>query len=62
MAMGYDETFLDGITIKLPTFSNELAPEILINKRTMRDDYIQDYIHYSIIMSNNPLKLSLIHI
>lgn len=58
MAKGYDENFLDGITIKLPTFSNELAPEILINKRTMRDDYIQDYIHYSIIMSNNPLKRS----
>lgn len=48
---GYDEAFLgDGITVPMPTVSLEWEDDVLHSDR-LRDRFIADYIHYSVVMS-----------
>ncbi len=56
---GYNEHFLDNIAIPLPSFSPELDIEILKNDPDLRDTYIADYIHYSVVMNQHENKRSL---
>jgi endonuclease G len=50
---GYDPTFLgNGIEVPLPDFSLEIHDDIL-HKDELRDGYIVDYIHYSVVMSRS---------
>ncbi|MCE0496109.1 DNA/RNA non-specific endonuclease [Vibrio salinus] len=55
--MGYDEDFLDGYTIAIPTPSAELSSEILFDA-DLRDGYILDYEKYSVVMNADPQKRS----
>ncbi len=48
---GYDPNFLgDDFPVKLPELSLELQSDIL-EMESLRDGYIADYIHYSVVMS-----------
>lgn len=50
---GYNENFLgDDFTVPMPKFNLELQDDIL-KREELRDEYIADYIHYSIVMSRS---------
>lgn len=55
---GYNENFLDGISLALPTFSAELEGKVL-NKTSLREGIYADYVNYSVIM-NADLRTPLI--
>lgn len=48
---GYNEAFLEGVTLPLPTFSIDLDQDILKDNPKLRDGMIADYIHYSVVMN-----------
>ena len=50
---GYDENFLgEGVTAPMPGVGLELEDDVL-RKDELRDGYIADYIHYSVVMSKS---------
>ncbi len=55
---GYNEAFLDGVNLPLPTFSIELDEDILRDNPKLRDGHIADYIHYSVVMNANKHRRS----
>ena len=48
---GYDPNFLgENFKIDIPTFNHEISTDVLIRDE-LRDNYIADYLHYSVVMS-----------
>lgn len=52
---GYNEEFLNGISLPLPTFSPEISVEVF-DSNNLRDGVIIDYVNYSVVMNKNGNK------
>lgn len=55
---GFNEDFLIGIRLPLPTFSQSVQDEILNGQTSLRHGMIADYLHYSLVMNCNTEKRS----
>lgn len=59
---GYDEFFLRGIRLPLPTFSRELGDEVLKDEAHLRNGMIADYLHYSLVVNIQSDKRSPVYV
>ncbi|MDG9667070.1 DNA/RNA non-specific endonuclease [Hahella sp. CR1] len=55
---GYDDNFLTGINLPLPTYSVYLSSHVLGNQPSLRNGQIADYIHYSLVINSETNKRS----
>ncbi|MFD2177721.1 DNA/RNA non-specific endonuclease [Veronia pacifica] len=61
MANGYQENFLDGVSIPFPQFSPNLKQEILYDD-SLREGYVVDYPNFSIVMNRAVEKRSAVFV
>lgn len=54
---GYNENFLDGISLPLPTFNQEISLEVFGNS-ALRSGIVADYVNYSVVMNKESNKRS----